>query len=105
MIAEEPTAREYPGMSQELTKYDEQMVRKYIEKITVFDNCFEVEFKAGLKIEIEKWILWKGSSGREISCSEFFIVKARLYKKIENINLEVYNVYLEDITDEDIRPG
>ncbi len=54
MIAEEPTAREYPGMSQELTKYDEQMVRKYIEKITVFDNCFEVEFKAGLKIEIEK---------------------------------------------------
>lgn len=42
------------GMSQELTKYDEQMVRKYIEKITVFDNYFEVEFKAGLKIEIEK---------------------------------------------------
>lgn len=42
------------GMSQELTEYDEQMVRKYIEKITVFDNYFEVEFKAGLKIEIEK---------------------------------------------------
>ena len=42
------------GMSQELTEYDEQMVRKYIEKITVFDNYFEVEFKVGLKIEIEK---------------------------------------------------
>lgn len=42
------------GMSQELTKYDEQMVRKYIEKITVFDNYFEVEFKSGLKIEMEK---------------------------------------------------
>lgn len=47
----------------------------------------------------------KGSSGREISCSEFFIVKARLYKKIESINLEVYNIYSENITDEDIRPS
>lgn len=42
------------GMRQELTEYDEQVVRKYIEKITVFDNYFEVEFKAGFKIEIEK---------------------------------------------------
>lgn len=42
------------GMSQELTEYDEQMVRKYIEKITVFENYFEVEFKAGIKIETEK---------------------------------------------------
>ena len=24
---------------------------------------------------------------------------------VESINLEVYNIHLEDITDEDIRPG
>lgn len=32
-------------------------------------------------------------------------VNVRLYKSIESINLEVYNIHLEDITDEDIRPG
>lgn len=26
------------GMSQELTGYDEQMVRRYIERITVYDD-------------------------------------------------------------------
>lgn len=34
-----------------------------------------------------------------------FFVNVRLYKNIESINLEVYNIHLEDITDEDIRPG
>jgi len=42
------------GMSQELIEYDEQMVRKYIERITVYDTYYEVEFKAGIKVEIEK---------------------------------------------------
>ena len=41
-------------MSQELIEYDEQMVRKYIERITVYDTYYEVEFKAGIKVEIEK---------------------------------------------------
>ena len=42
------------GMDQKLIEYDEQMVRKYIERITVYDNCYEVAFKAGIKVEIEK---------------------------------------------------
>lgn len=41
-------------LGQELTDYDEQMVRKYIERITVYDNHYEVEFKARIKVEIEK---------------------------------------------------
>ena len=42
------------GLGQELKEYDEQMVRRYIERITVRENCYEVAFKAGIKIEIEK---------------------------------------------------
>jgi len=42
------------GMSQELTEYDEQMVRKYIERIIVYDAYYEVEFKAGIKEKIDK---------------------------------------------------
>jgi hypothetical protein len=38
----------------QLTKYDEQYVRKLIEKITVFDNHFIVEFKSGIEIEINE---------------------------------------------------
>ena len=41
-------------MDRELTEYDEQMVRKYIARIIVFDNYYEVEFKAGIKVEVEK---------------------------------------------------
>ena len=37
-----------------LIDYDEQMVRRYIERITVYDSYYEVEFKAGIKVEIEK---------------------------------------------------
>ena len=42
------------GMDQKLIEYDEQMVRKYIERITVYDTYYEVAFKAGIKVEIEK---------------------------------------------------
>ena len=41
-------------MGQELKEYDEQMVRRYIERITVYDSCYEVAFKAGIRIEIDK---------------------------------------------------
>lgn len=37
----------------EVTEYDEQLVRRLIEKITVFDEKFVVEFKAGVEVEIE----------------------------------------------------
>jgi len=35
-----------------LTEYDEQFVRMLIDKITVFDNHFIVEFKSGIEIQI-----------------------------------------------------
>lgn len=36
----------------ELTKYDEQLVRRLIEKVTVFDDKLTVEFKSGVEIEV-----------------------------------------------------
>lgn len=38
----------------ELTEYDEQFVRTLIDKITVFDNQFIVEFKSVIEIEINE---------------------------------------------------
>ncbi len=38
----------------ELTEYDEQLVRGYIQKITVYDERYEVEFKAGFELDIER---------------------------------------------------
>lgn len=37
----------------EVTEYDEQLVRRLVEKITVFDEKFVIEFKAGVEVEIE----------------------------------------------------
>ncbi len=39
---------------QELTEYDEGMVRKYIEKIVIFEDKFQVFFKAGTDVEIAR---------------------------------------------------
>ena len=38
----------------ELTEYDEKMVRKYIKEIRVFDDRFHVFFKAGIDVEITR---------------------------------------------------
>lgn len=38
----------------ELSEYDEQFVRMLIDKITVFDNQFIVEFKSGIEIHIDE---------------------------------------------------
>ena len=37
----------------ELEEYDEQLVRRLIEKVTVFDDKLTVEFKSGVEIDIE----------------------------------------------------
>ena len=37
----------------ELIEYDEQLVRRLIEKITVFDNKLTVEFKSSFEVDIE----------------------------------------------------
>ena len=38
----------------ELTEYDESLVRKYIKEIRIFDNRFQVFFKAGVDVEIAR---------------------------------------------------
>lgn len=35
-------------------EFDEQLVRKLIEKVTVFDDMVTVEFKSGVKIEVNR---------------------------------------------------
>ena len=40
--------------STEVTEYDELLVRRLIEKVTVYDDRFEVEFKSGAKVDGEK---------------------------------------------------
>ena len=36
-----------------VTEYSETLVRRLIEKITVFDEKLTVEFKSGLEIDVE----------------------------------------------------
>ncbi|MBR3001788.1 MAG: recombinase family protein, partial [Oscillospiraceae bacterium] len=36
-----------------ITEYDEALVRKLIEKITVYDDRLVFEFKSGLEIEVK----------------------------------------------------
>lgn len=43
-LREQPTA---------ITEYDEPLVRRLIEKVTVFEDKFTVEFKSGIRVEIE----------------------------------------------------
>ena len=38
--------------STEVTEYDELLVRRLIEKVTVYDGRFEVEFKSGAKVDV-----------------------------------------------------
>lgn len=38
----------------EVTVYDEQFIKTLIDKITVFDNYFIVEFKSGIEIQIDE---------------------------------------------------
>ena len=36
-----------------VTDYDEGMVRRLIERITVYDDHFTVEFKSGIEVDVE----------------------------------------------------
>ncbi len=42
------------GLSYELTEYEEQYVRTLLERITVYDDHFIVEFKSGIEIQIDE---------------------------------------------------
>jgi len=37
-----------------LSKYDEQLVRRLIEKVTVYEEKFTVEFKSGVTVDVEE---------------------------------------------------
>ncbi len=37
-----------------VTEYDEQLVRRLIEKVTVYDEKITVRFKSGVEIEVKK---------------------------------------------------
>jgi hypothetical protein len=41
-------------LSSELNEYDEQYTRTLIDKITVYDDYFVVEFKSGIEIQIDE---------------------------------------------------
>lgn len=42
--------------SSRVTEYDEQMVRRLIEKITVFDDKLIFKFKSGMSIEARAYL-------------------------------------------------
>jgi len=39
--------------SYELEEYDEQLVRRLIEKITIYDEKLTIEFKSSVEIDVE----------------------------------------------------
>lgn len=41
------------GQKTDITKFDEALVKKLIDKITIFADHFTVEFKSGITIDIE----------------------------------------------------
>ena len=42
------------GQDTKMAEYDEQLVRRLIEKVTVYDERFEMEFKSGVKVDVER---------------------------------------------------
>ena len=46
--------REFLEQQSKVTEYDELLVRRLIEKVTVYDERFEVEFKSGAKVDVER---------------------------------------------------
>jgi site-specific DNA recombinase len=37
-----------------ITEYDEQLVRRLIEKVTIYEDKFTVEFKSGVTVDVEE---------------------------------------------------
>ena len=49
------TKQDFIGSQQsEITEFDESLVRKLIQQITVYDDHFTVRFKSGLEININE---------------------------------------------------
>ena len=44
------------GQSTNIVEFDEQLVRRLIEKVTVFEDKFTVEFKSELTVNVDEKI-------------------------------------------------
>lgn len=42
------------SQSMEITEYDEELVRKYIKQIKIYDDRFEITFKSEIEMNIER---------------------------------------------------
>lgn len=42
------------GQPTALVQYDEALVRRLIEKVTVYEDKFTVEFKSGVTVDVEE---------------------------------------------------
>ena len=42
------------GQTEQIEKYDENLVRRMVEKITVYEEKFMVEFKSGTSVNVER---------------------------------------------------
>lgn len=40
--------------TENIEEYDEALVRRMVEKITVYDDRFTVEFKSGTSVDVER---------------------------------------------------
>jgi site-specific DNA recombinase len=41
------------GQPTTLTEYDESLVRRLVEKVTIYEDKFTVEFKSGVSVDIQ----------------------------------------------------
>ena len=42
------------GQTEQIEKYDENLVRRMVEKIMVYEDKFTVEFKPGTSVDVER---------------------------------------------------
>lgn len=42
------------GQTEQIKEYDENLVRRMVEKITVYEDKFTVEFKSGMSVDVDR---------------------------------------------------
>jgi hypothetical protein len=42
------------GQTEQIEEYDENLVRRMVEKITVYEDKYAVEFKSGASVDVER---------------------------------------------------
>ena len=40
----------------EISEFDETLVKKLLEKVTIYEDYMEFQFKSGVTVSVEKWI-------------------------------------------------